>query len=170
MSQMFDQKTKTRVDAELEPKRKVHKIWKANDEAESWEPSRQHTYLGGSQGGTEASPAAHMLETARKDCTITNLFLKYATVNKIFKPMAKFTQYYACEEWVAPAVSSRPSSNRPPKKKMILKPCRATDPQKRHRLKFDKNREWKFNVGLMIAWHGSLVYHGGKAGERESPT
>jgi len=35
-------------------------------------------------------------------------------------------------------------------------------------LTFEKNRKWELTPGLVIAWHGIIIYHGGKAGERKS--
>ena len=81
--------------------------------------------------------------------------------------MSKYTQHYACEECVAPEDTS---ANVGCKKKQVLKPCSVSDPNVRKRMKFDKNRTWCFTPGLMIAWHGSLIYHGAKAGEKEPPT
>ena len=78
--------------------------------------------------------------------------------------MSKFTQHYACEEFVAPMNQSRNSN-----KKENLKLCKASDSNARHILKFDKQRKWKFTPGIMIAWNGSLIYHGGKAGDKECP-
>ena len=93
-----------------------------------------------------------------------DIFLEYVTLKDIFEPVSKYTQYYACKEYV-----SCTGNEDNTKTKKILKTCKATDPGARHRLIFDKNRKWKFTPGLMIAWHGILIYHGGKAGEIESP-
>ena len=97
-----------------------------------------------------------------RGCTISDLFFEYAKVKGIFEPMSKSTEHYACEEFVTPMNQSRNSN-----KKENLKPCKASDPNARHRLKFDKQRKRKFTPGLMIAWHGSLIYHGGKAEDKE---
>lgn len=69
------------------------------------------------------------------------------TVHDIFELISKYTQHYACEEFVAPDNQMESSK----KKKEILKPCKPSDPKARHRLKFDKGRKWKFTPGLMIA-------------------
>ena len=164
---MFSKKDKRRMDAMYEPQREVHKTWNADDMAESWKPSRHHTYLGGSQGGSEARPSAKLVVMATRGCSIVYLFMEYATVKDIWKPMAKFTQYYACEEFVVPRVNNTGRRTQGGKPNLI--PCKANDPNARHRLKFDKNRKWKFTPGLMIAWHVILIYHGGKAGEKDSP-
>ena len=166
VSEMFSSKEKRRLDAAYEPQREVHKAWSADNKAGSWKPSPHHRYLGGSQGGSDAKPSGKLVDMAiQNKCSIVDLFLEYATIKDIFQPMSKFTQYYACEEFVAPYNHcSRGSKSKP-----NLKPCKRSDPNARHRLKFDKKRMWKFTPGLLIAWHGILIYHGGKAGEKDSP-
>ena len=152
------------MDALFEPIRKVHNMWRSDDKAEDWVPQRQYQYLGGSQGGTEASPSARMIDMAsRQKCSIVEIFLEYVTLKDVFEPMSKFTQYYANEELVT---DSKSNSN--DTKKKIFIPCQATDINARHRLLPDKNRKWRFTPGLLIAWHGILIYHGSKAGQKES--
>ena len=99
------------MDDLYEPHRVVHKAWSAGEKAGKWESSRRYQYLGGSQGGSEAKPAAHIVDKAsRVKCTIADLFFEYATFKGIFETMVKFTQHYACEEFVAPMNQSRNSN------------------------------------------------------------
>ena len=151
------------MDALYEPTRKVHNMWISEDKAEHWVPQRQYQYLGGSQGGTEANPSARMIDMAsRQKCSIVEILLEYITLKDVFGPMSKYTQYYACEKFVANS-----KSNGNDTKKKIFIPCQATDVNARHRLLPDKNRKWRFTPGLFIAWHCILIYHSGKAGQYE---
>ena len=163
ISEMFTNKEKKRMQAIYEPKRAVHEAWSSDNKAEAWKPSRDHVFLGGSQGGSDARPSPKLVRMASRGCSIVDLFFEYVTINDIWEPMAKFTQHYACEEFVATSVNGRKKS------KPKLKKCRADHPNARYRLIFDQNRRWRFTPGLMIAWHGILIYHGGKAGEKDSP-
>ena len=91
------------MDDLYDPHRVVHRSWSADEKSGKWETSRQYQYIGGSQGGSEAKPAARILDKAsRGDCTIAECFFEYSTVKGIFEPMSKFTQHYACEELFAP--------------------------------------------------------------------
>jgi len=154
---MFSSKDKKRMNALYEPVRKARHAWSADDKAESWEPRRQYQYLGGSQGGSEASPSARMIDMAsRQKCSIADIFLEYVTLKDVFEPMSKFTQYYACEEFVANS-----NSNRPDMKKKIFIPCQATDINARHRLLLDKNRKLAFTPGLLTTWHGNALLQRG---------
>ena len=73
---IFSLKDTKRMDALFEPTRKVHNMWKSDDKAEDWVPQRQYQYLGGSQGGTEASPSARMIDMAStQKCSIVEIFL-----------------------------------------------------------------------------------------------
>ena len=82
--------------------------WSVDENSGKWEKSCQYQYLRGSQGGSEAKPAACIVDKAsRGKCTIADLFFEYVTVKGIFEPMSKFTQHYSCEEFVAPMNQSR---------------------------------------------------------------
>ena len=136
------------MDALYEPTRKVHNMWISEDKAEHWVPQRQYQYLGGSQGGTEANPSARMIDMAsRQKCSIVEILLEYITLKDVFGPMSKYTQYYACEKFVANS-----KSNGNDTKKKIFIPCQTTDINARHRLLPDKNRKWRFTPGRLL--HG----------------
>ena len=103
ISEMFTKKGGKQLDALYEPHRVVHKAWSSDEKAGKWDPSRQYQYLGESQGGSEAKPAARIVDKAsRGKYNIANFLFEYATVKGISEPMIKFTQNYACEEFVAP--------------------------------------------------------------------
>ena len=63
---MFTKKKKKQMDALYEPHSVVQKAWSADKKARKWEPSRQYQYFGGSQGGSEAKPAARILDKASR--------------------------------------------------------------------------------------------------------
>ena len=57
-----------------DPHRVVHKSWGADEKAGKWEPSCQYQYIGGSQGISEAKPAACIVDkSSRGECTISGL-------------------------------------------------------------------------------------------------
>ena len=133
------------MDAMYEPQREVHNARNSDEKAEIWKPSCEHIFRGGSQGGSEARPSAKLVRMASPRWLIFDLFFEYARFKDIWEPMAKFTQHYACEKFVATSGNGRKKSN--PK----LKPCRADHPNVWHRLIFDQNRTWTFTPGLMVA-------------------
>ena len=49
-----------------DPHRVVHKSWGADEKAGKWEPSCQYQYIGGSQGISEAKPAACIVDKSSR--------------------------------------------------------------------------------------------------------
>ena len=108
ISEMFTKEKKNKMDALYDPHWVVHKAWSAGEKAGKWDPSRQYQYIGGSQGGSKSKPAARILDKSlRGKCTIAYLFFEYSIDKGILGPMSKFTQHYACEEFVALMNQSR---------------------------------------------------------------
>ena len=162
ITDMFATKTKKRVAIAAEPERNVHSTWTSDNNAQSWTPGKAYTYLGGALGGSGHGPTAKVLDTAKMGGSIVDIFLLYADID-LWSKIATNSDKYANKEWV---VDVNLDKNGNTLKKKYFKQCKANDVNRRHRQ--NEKRNFNFTTGYIIAWHGSLIYHGGKAGERES--
>ena len=165
ISCIFNTKTKNRVMKLMEPERPVHGNWKADEEAGNWKTPSSNRYLGGSQGGGKYGPSNQIMNLASKEsCELIDIYLAYADLS-LWKTIAKCSQKYANEDWVS-VVNSNSNNSNTIGKRNRLKLCNMDSIGARHRQ--SGKRTWDFTTGYVIAWHGSLIYHGAKAGPRES--
>ena len=99
---MFSVKDKRRIDALNEHNRAVNKAWKCGSQMDDYHLPDEYKYFGGSQGGIESKLSAHIIDKVTNGCSIVDLFLEYVSLSDVFEPMARYTQQYACEEYIAP--------------------------------------------------------------------
>ena len=160
----FQNKTKKRVSVQEEPNRPVHEPWKGDDNAETWCIPQQYKYSGGSQGGGKYGPTNRVATAVGRGASIVDIFFMFITI-ALWTKIATYSQSYANEEFVYEHVPQA-ANGFPGRKKSILKPCKKNHPGARHRQ--TRKAAFELTLGFILAWHGIIIYHSAKAGEKES--
>ena len=84
VSEMFSAKDKRRIDALNEHNRAVNKAWKCGSQMDDYHLPDEYKYFGGSQGGIESKPSAHIIDMVTNGCSIVDLFLEYVSLSDVF--------------------------------------------------------------------------------------
>ena len=98
---MFSVKDKRRIDALNEHKRTVNKAWKSGSQMDDYHLPDEYKYLGGSQGGIESKPSAHIIAKVTYGYSIVDLFLEYVSITDAFEPIKfLFNRFVIFRHWL----------------------------------------------------------------------
>jgi len=157
MSQVWTKKREKAIKQQDELTRPVPAGW-TEDDTTNWVPPRSMQYTGPAGGG-EGGPSTQIKTAiARNNGTspLANLFFFLWPLN-LLTMTATNSEKYGRGDWVKETARTDGSGNQ--RKRPILLPCLATDPDRRHRHTDEKS--WKtITVGYLLAFLSILMIRG----------
>jgi hypothetical protein len=164
VEQIWGKKTESRAKQLDEPTRNVQDPWKADGDAETWDPNPNQKYTGHGGGG-RMGPSSQVAHACRGSDNLSSLFL-FLFPLYLLRAIAKSSNKYANTDWVVEAKSRDRDGE--VKKRRTLKPCKKSDEGARHRAQGQDAKIWKITPGFLIAWLGILytILHGRRTAHR----